>query len=85
MDGRVIGESKRKSFPAGQAKVTIIELESIRGIAAIFVVLFHIPAWNASFHDINLIRSGHIMVDLFFVLSGVSAVIVVSSVTFNCD
>jgi len=48
----------------------IDELESIRGIAALIVVMYHIPSWNGFLHDIPLIRGGGIMVDLFFVLSG---------------
>ena len=52
--------------PAGK----IEELESIRGIAALLVVLFHMPAWNARLQDIRFIHNGYYMVDLFFVLSG---------------
>lgn len=44
-------------------------LESMRGIAALGVVLFHI-AWTFPLHNIGLIRNGYLMVDLFFVLSG---------------
>lgn len=51
-------------------KNKIDELESIRGLAALIVVMYHIPSWNAFFHHIPLIRGGGIMVDLFFVLSG---------------
>ena len=45
-------------------------LESLRGIAALLVVLYHVPAWNPMIHNISIIRSGFMMVDLFFVLSG---------------
>lgn len=48
----------------------IDQLESLRGIAALLVVLYHVPAWNPVIHDISIIRSGFMMVDLFFVLSG---------------
>jgi peptidoglycan/LPS O-acetylase OafA/YrhL len=48
----------------------IIELESIRGVAALLVVLFHIPGWHPSFYYIGFIRNSNLMVDLFFVLSG---------------
>lgn len=48
----------------------IDSLESIRGIAALIVVLYHIPSWNGFLHQIPLIRGGGVMVDLFFVLSG---------------
>lgn len=50
-------------------KPKIEELESIRGLAALLLVLYHIPRWNQSF-DITIIRNGYLMVDLFFVLSG---------------
>ncbi len=45
------------------------ELESLRGIAALIVVLFHIP-WLNHFYDIPIIRNGYLMVNLFFILSG---------------
>jgi peptidoglycan/LPS O-acetylase OafA/YrhL len=48
----------------------IEELESIRGIAALLVVLFHMPAWNPRLHDIRFFLNSYYMVDLFFVLSG---------------
>lgn len=48
----------------------IDELESIRGIAALVVVLFHFPGWNPILHDLPLVRNGAAMVDVFFVLSG---------------
>ncbi len=48
----------------------IEELESIRGIAALLVVLFHMPIWNERLHHIRFIQNGYYMVDLFFVLSG---------------
>jgi peptidoglycan/LPS O-acetylase OafA/YrhL len=52
--------------PAGK----IEELESIRGLAALLVVLFHMPTWNARVHEMRFIHNGYYMVDLFFVLSG---------------
>jgi peptidoglycan/LPS O-acetylase OafA/YrhL len=48
----------------------IEELESIRGIAAVLVVLFHMPTWNVGLHDVRFILNSYYMVDLFFVLSG---------------
>lgn len=45
-------------------------LESVRGLAALLVVVHHIPAWNAAFHDIGFVRNSYLMVQLFFVLSG---------------
>lgn len=48
----------------------IEELESIRGIAALLVVLYHIPNWNVLLYDLPLIRNSYLMVNLFFVLSG---------------
>jgi peptidoglycan/LPS O-acetylase OafA/YrhL len=53
-----------------QSTGKIEELESIRGIAALLVVLFHMPVWNMHLHDIRFIQNGYYMVDLFFVLSG---------------
>jgi peptidoglycan/LPS O-acetylase OafA/YrhL len=57
-------------FASQQATRKIDELESIRGLAAVLVVLFHVPAWNAALYGINFIRNGDLMVQLFFVLSG---------------
>ena len=48
----------------------IDELESIRGIAALLVVIYHIPNWNSLLFDIPLFRNSYLMVQLFFVLSG---------------
>lgn len=45
-------------------------LESLRGVAALLVVFFHIPAWNEAFFTTNFVRNGYLMVLLFFVLSG---------------
>jgi peptidoglycan/LPS O-acetylase OafA/YrhL len=47
----------------------IDELESVRGLAALLIVLFHTPKWN-SILDIGIINNGYLMVELFFVLSG---------------
>lgn len=44
-------------------------LDSLRGISAIFVVLFHIP-WASHFKFSPFIANGWAFVDLFFVLSG---------------
>jgi peptidoglycan/LPS O-acetylase OafA/YrhL len=47
-----------------------VELESIRGLAALLVVIHHIPNWNSSFFKIEILRNSYLMVELFFVLSG---------------
>lgn len=46
------------------------ELESLRGLAALLVVMFHAPGWNSGKEFINFVANGYLMVDLFFVLSG---------------
>ncbi len=49
----------------------IIFLESIRGISALFVLLFHLKETSSSFIIQNfLVLNGEIFVDFFFVLSG---------------
>jgi peptidoglycan/LPS O-acetylase OafA/YrhL len=55
---------------AAQTTGKIEELESIRGIAAVLVVVFHMPGWNPWLTDVRFIRNSYYMVDLFFVLSG---------------
>lgn len=44
-------------------------LEGLRGWAALLVVIYHLPKWH-HFLDVKLINNGHLMVPLFFVLSG---------------
>ncbi|HWT72129.1 MAG TPA: acyltransferase [Oxalicibacterium sp.] len=57
--------------PASAARGNRIdELESIRGVAALLVVLYHIPNWNALLYELPIIRNSYLMVNLFFVLSG---------------
>jgi len=51
-------------------KRQIPELESIRGLAALLVALFHAPLWYVHKERIAIIANGYLMVDLFFVLSG---------------
>lgn len=45
-------------------------LESLRGLAALIVFFYHIPAWQVPVHDLGVIRNGFLMVPFFFVLSG---------------
>jgi peptidoglycan/LPS O-acetylase OafA/YrhL len=51
-------------------KDKILELESVRGLAALMVVLFHTPAWYLPLFEMSVVRNGFLMVHLFFVLSG---------------
>jgi peptidoglycan/LPS O-acetylase OafA/YrhL len=48
----------------------IEELESIRGIAAFLIVLFHITGWTSPLAGLRIVQNGYLMVDLFYVLSG---------------
>ena len=57
----------KQALATNQKKIA--ELESIRGLAALLIVIFHLPHWDRSF-DIGIIRNGYLMVELFFVLSG---------------
>jgi peptidoglycan/LPS O-acetylase OafA/YrhL len=50
-------------------RLKINELESLRGLAALLVVFFHVPKWNSAL-DVGIINNGYLMVELFFVLSG---------------
>ncbi len=47
----------------------IDELESLRGIAALLVVFFHMPKWHPALMN-PLFDNAYLMVELFFVLSG---------------
>ena len=53
-----------------QSQTKVQELESIRGLAALLVVILHMSQWNSSFYNCGIIRNGYLMVELFFVLSG---------------
>jgi peptidoglycan/LPS O-acetylase OafA/YrhL len=55
-----------RSYPENK----IESLESIRGLAALLVVIHHVPSWNGLVHDVRFFRNGYLLVDLFFVLSG---------------
>jgi peptidoglycan/LPS O-acetylase OafA/YrhL len=46
-----------------------LALDGMRGIAALFVVFFHIR-WQSHCTDTQIIRNGYLAVDLFFMLSG---------------
>lgn len=46
-----------------------IPLESLRGVAALAVVIFH-AVWTNPITDLRLFQNGPLMVDFFFVLSG---------------
>lgn len=46
-----------------------LKLDSLRGIAATLVMLFHVN-WVWPFYHVSLIRNGFLLVDFFFVLSG---------------
>lgn len=48
----------------------VVELESIRGLAALLIVFFHMPPWNPWLAGLGIFHSAYLMVDLFFVLSG---------------
>lgn len=54
-----------------QSREFFTALESLRGLAALGVVLLHVAfAWTFPLHDLGLIRNSYLLVDLFFVLSG---------------
>lgn len=55
---------------AARKSTTIPELESLRGVAALLIVLYHVPGWHSALYEIHFVRNCHLMVDLFFVLSG---------------
>lgn len=46
------------------------ELESLRGLAALLVVVYHMPNWYDPFYRSPIVRNGHGAVEFFFVLSG---------------
>ncbi|WCL53188.1 acyltransferase family protein [Gimibacter soli] len=52
-----------------QGRGTITSLESLRGICAILVLLFHIP-WESQIGNLGIVRHASLAVDFFFVLSG---------------
>jgi peptidoglycan/LPS O-acetylase OafA/YrhL len=57
------------SYSYRDSRSKIEALESLRGLAALLVVLYHLPKWNPIL-DTPIINNGYLMVELFFVLSG---------------
>lgn len=57
------------SYSYRDSRSKIEALESLRGLAALLVVLYHLPEWNPIL-GVPIINNGYLMVDLFFVLSG---------------
>jgi peptidoglycan/LPS O-acetylase OafA/YrhL len=55
--------------PSEQRKIFFGPLESLRGVAALLVAVYHV-AWLTPIHDAGLVRNSYLMVDMFFVLSG---------------
>lgn len=45
-------------------------LDSLRGVAALLVVFYHLPGWYPPFYSLEWVRKGGLMVNFFFVLSG---------------
>jgi peptidoglycan/LPS O-acetylase OafA/YrhL len=63
-DGAAVKES-------GPPKQEFFEsLESLRGLAAFLVVLYHLPPWYDPLYNLTVVRHSYLMVDFFFVLSG---------------
>ena len=52
-----------------QKRTKFVELEGLRGLAALLIVFHHIPPWH-SVSTLIFIKNGYLMVPLFFVLSG---------------
>ena len=52
-----------------QARIHFRVLDSWRGIAALFVAIFHLNVLSA-IYSLDFIRNGYLFVDFFFVLSG---------------
>ena len=55
---------------SGLATSRFTALDSLRGICALIVVLFHYPIADATIRTLPLIANGYLFVDFFFVLSG---------------
>jgi peptidoglycan/LPS O-acetylase OafA/YrhL len=62
--------SEVRPSPAGpRGAPHFAALDSLRGVAALSVVLFHLK-WRSVVESANYVRNSYLMVDLFFVLSG---------------
>ena len=51
------------------AKLRLAQLDSLRGLAAVMVIVFHCR-WNTPLRDLSFFDAGYLWVDFFFVLSG---------------
>jgi len=67
---RITKSLSKKQSNNETSPLRIYELESIRGIAALLVVFFHMPNWNPLLPKVSIFRNFYLMVPLFFVLSG---------------
>jgi len=54
---------------ASAAQPRFLALDALRGVLALFVVLFHLPV-ASHLRDLPLVMHGYLVVDYFFVLSG---------------
>ena len=52
-----------------QSHPHLAALDGMRGVAALWVVIFHVP-WASHLGRLALLRNGYLAVDLFFILSG---------------
>src|SRR6218665_3058891 len=59
-----------ENLKAARATHFYPQLESLRGLAALLVVFYHLPPWWIGYQNVPLISNCYLMVDLFFVLSG---------------
>jgi len=66
--GRAVTGADRALVPI-DAPAHWAALDSLRGLAAVSVVLFHMT-WTSPLYPLPFVRNGYLMVDLFFVLSG---------------
>lgn len=68
LNNQPVPETGSRMSAAAVSKIE--ELDSVRGVAALLVVLYHMPAWHPLMHGVRAIHNSYYMVDLFFVLSG---------------
>ena len=57
------------ALPRAEAPKFFVPLESLRGLAALIVVVYH-AVWTNPVTALNFFQNGALMVDFFFVLSG---------------
>jgi len=69
ISAEAFAQQKTDAAGAGATKMRFDALDTLRGLSALMVVLFH-ANFSSSLHNLPIVRQSYLFVDFFFVLSG---------------